>query len=342
MSRLCTITLNEKLKSIRLALLTALAATGVLAAGGPAYSQQARDITIGFSSGSLSSGSLRVAKEMGLYEKYGLNPRFVIAESGNVAVSGLIGGSFDAVVANTGDMITAQAAGQKVVSLSAVYDGLGGTVILSKAAAEKVGVSPTAPIKDRFKALETLTIAMPSPTSNYTLAFKAAAAGLGANIKTTYINAASQQAAFDSGAIHGFMSSAPNWMPSIANGKAFVWISGPKGDIPREYRPTMTLTLQMMRSVAEANPAIVKGLNGVLADFVEALNTRPADVKAATAKVYSGVDAPSLELFFTYEGQSWKARRPTVEDMVHEIQFTKAGGVSNPKIESLDPTTLVF
>ena len=314
----------------------------LLAANGPSYSQPVRDITIGFSSGSLTSGSLRVAKEMGMYEKYGLNPRFVIVESGSIAVTGLIAGSFDAVVANTGDMITAQMSGQKVVTVAAVYDGFGGTVVLSKSVADKLGVSPTSPIKDRFKALEGQVIAMPSPTSNYTIAFKAAAAGLGANIRTTYVTAPNQQAALESGAIQGYIGSAPFWMLPVINGSGVVWISGPKGELPYEYSPAMTLTLQMMRPVAEANPAIVKGLTGVLADFTEALDKRPADVKAATAKVFSSLNAPSLDLFLSYESSSWKAKIPTLKDMTHEIEFTKAGGTTNPQIDRIDAASLIF
>ncbi|RVO69935.1 ABC transporter substrate-binding protein [Sinorhizobium medicae] len=311
---------------------------------GTAHGQTAaRDVKIGFASGSLTGGSLRIANEMGLYQRYNLNPTFVMADGGNVAVAGMIGGSFDAVVANFGDVLTAQANGQKVSVVTSVYNGFGGTLVLSKEIADKLPVSADAPVKDRFKALEGLLIAVTTPASAYTLAFKAAAAGMEShNIQTTFVTAPNQPATMASGAIQGYVSSAPYWISDVISGKGVIWVSGPRGDIPFEYRPSNTLTLLMLAPYAEQNPDLVKGLRGVLSDFAVALKERPDEVKAAAAKIFPNLQKEALDLFFEYEADAWIAKPPTPEEIAHDIAFNKAGGLALDGLESIDPASLVL
>ena len=308
----------------------------------PAYAEQVRDITIGLSSGSLTVGSLRIAKELGLYQKYGLNPKFVILESGNAALSALLGGSLEATVATPGDLIAAQARGQKVVSIANVYNGLAATLVLSRTVVDKLGVSPTAPVQDRFKALDGLLISLPSATANFTLAFKAAAQIAGVTPRTTYITAANMPAALESGAIQGLFTSAPFWTSPVVKGSGVVWLSGPKGEFPPDSVPASAATIQVTRQFAEANPDVVKGLSGVVADFAALVDQNPEAVKAATIKTFSNVDVPVVDLFLAYESSAWKTKKLTVADMIHEIAFVKASGVPLPQLDTLDPATLIF
>ena len=306
-----------------------------------AISQPMKDVTIGLSTASLTVSSLRVAKEMGLFEKQGLNPKFVFMDSGNAALSGLIGGSFPAVVATSSDLVAAQAHGQKVVVIANIYSGLGGTLVLAKGAAEKLGVSPTAPVKERFKALEGLTLALPSATGGYTVAFRGAAQAAGVSIRSVYSAASNMPPSLESGAVQGFITSAPYWTYSVTKGSAIVWISGPKGEFG-ENSPASSASLQMMRDFAQANPDLVKKFTAVVADLGKAIEERPAEVKATLAKVFPEVDAATINLFFDYESSSWKGKPLTPSDMAHEIAFAKASGMQLPQIDSIDPASLLF
>ena len=323
-------------------LAASLAGAVMLAMTSAASAQPLKEITVGLSSSGLVVGSPRIAKEMGLYEKYGLNPKFVVAESGNAALSALIGGSFQAIVANTGDHIAAQARGQKLVSIASVYDGLAASLVLSKSVAEKLGVSPTAPVSERFKALEGLLIALPSPTANFTLAFKGAVQAAGVTTRSTYVPAASMPAALQSGAVQGYFTSSSFWAPVVINGSAVVWLNGPKGEFPPQSTPATAATIQMLRSAAESNPDIVKGLEGALTDFAKAITDRPAEVRAAAARTFPEVDAATLDIFLAYESAAWKTKPFTAKEMAREIDFVKASGVAIPQIESLDPAAMVY
>ena len=70
----------------------------------------------------------------------------------------------------------AHARGLKVVVLANTYAGFSGTLVLSKSVVDKLGVSPTAPIAQRLKALDGLVIGSPSATGAYTVTARAAAA----------------------------------------------------------------------------------------------------------------------------------------------------------------------
>jgi ABC-type nitrate/sulfonate/bicarbonate transport system substrate-binding protein len=214
-------------------------------------------------------------------------------------------------------------------------------VVLAKAVADKLGVPPSAPVAARLKALDGLVIASPSPTGAYTITLRGASAAAGANVRFTYMAQPAMLAALDSGAIQGFIGGAPFWSTPVLKGAAVMWISGPKGEFPSEFVPAATATLQTMRSQADANPALVKRLADVFADLGKAIEERPADVKAAVAKLYPSLDAATLDLLLSAEMRAWSTRPLTVKDMAHEIAYIKLAGTPIPRLDSLDPAAML-
>ena len=317
-----------------------VSATVMLAMTAAVSAQQLKDIKVGLSTSSLTAGSVRVAREMGLYQKYGLNPTFSAMDNGNAALTGLIGGSFQVVVATTGDLIAARTRGQNVVAIASVFDGLAATLVLSKSVANKLGVSPTAPVQERFKALEGLMIALSGPTANVSLAFKSAVQAAGVTTRTVYVANADMPAALESGAVQGFFTSSSFWGPAVAKGSAVVWLRGPQGEFPPESTPVTAATIQMTLDYARNNPDVVRGFIGANEDFSKALIERPAEVKAAAAKAFPQAAPAILDLFFDNESSAWKTKPFTAKEMAHEIEFAKASGL--PATESLDPATMVY
>jgi ABC-type nitrate/sulfonate/bicarbonate transport system substrate-binding protein len=96
-----------------------------------------------------------------------------------------------------------------------------------------------------------------------------------------------------------------------------------------------------MRSQADANPALVKRLADVFADLGKAIEERPADVKAAVAKLYPSLDAATLDLLLSAEMRAWSTRPLTVKDMAHEIAYIKLAGTPIPRLDSLDPAAML-
>jgi ABC-type nitrate/sulfonate/bicarbonate transport system substrate-binding protein len=318
-----------------------LAVASVLATATP-QAQQPREIIFGVASGSLVAAPPRIAKEMGLFEKRGLSARVVMMESANAATTALISGAVHVNISGPGELVVAQGRGQKVVAIANTYGGLGGSLVLAKSVAGKLRVAPNAPIAERLKALDGLLIASTTATSAYTVAYKSAAKVAGAEIRFTYMTLPAMAAALESGAIQGYIGGAPFWAIPLVKGAGVLWISGPKRELPAEVSPVSSANLQMMRAKAEANPDLVAAIVGVFADFAVALDTRPADVKAAIAKLYPDLDAATLDLLFASESLAWKPPPLTAADMAHEIAFVKASGTPLPEIDKIDPASLLF
>ncbi|MGH6860542.1 MAG: ABC transporter substrate-binding protein [Phyllobacterium sp.] len=301
-----------------------------------------RELKIPISSFSFATAGVRVAREMGIFEKYHLNANVVLMDSGNAAISALIGGAAEVVLTGPGEIVAARGRGQAVVIVADVYRGLGASLVLSKAAAAKLKVKSDAPVAERLKALDGLLIASASATSAYTVAFKGAAESQGANIRFSYMAQPAMVAALESGAIDGFIAGAPFWGISVTKGNAELWLSGPKGDLPKQNTPVSTLSFQATEDFAAKNPDLMDKLIAVTQDLGTAVRERPEDVKKALAKLYPDVDVKSLDLLFAAESPAWESKPLTKEDMAHEIAFVKSMGISLPQIDSVDPADLLF
>ena len=320
-----------------------IAAAALFLAGSRAEAQQALNVTVGLASSSFATAALRIANELGLLAKHGVNARFVVTESSVVALTGLLSKSFDFAIIGLPELVLAQARDQKVVAIANVYGGFATSMVLSKAAATKIGIAPTAPINQRFKGLDGLLIATPSATAGGTVAFKAAALAQGANVRLTYMSQPSMQASLEVGAIDGYLSSAPFWAFPVVKGHGHVWISGPKGDFPSTSTPSVTALLVANREFAEANKELMTRLKVVVADLGKAIEQRPAEVKKAVAKLYPDVQADALDLLFEVESVSWNAKQLDAKDMAREILMVKAIGVQLPPlIDTIDPATMLF
>jgi ABC-type nitrate/sulfonate/bicarbonate transport system substrate-binding protein len=309
---------------------------------GTAFAEQARDVSMGLASTSFATAPARIAKELGLYEKHGLEPRFTVMDNASAATTALISRSVNAALSGPGELVIAQARGQKVVVLANIYAGLSGSLVLSKSVADKLGTAPSAPIAERLKALDGLVIASPSATGAYTVALRGAAKSAGANIRFTYMALAAMPAALESGAVQGFIAGAPFWAFPIRKGSGILWISGPKAELPPENMPASSANLQVFSDFAAANPDWAKSLATVFTDLATAIDERPADVKAAVAKLYPDLDPGTVDLLFAAEAAAWKTKPATPADMARDIAFVKSIGTPIPQIDSIDPASMIY
>jgi ABC-type nitrate/sulfonate/bicarbonate transport system substrate-binding protein len=307
-----------------------------------AIADNLRKVSIGLSSMTFAPAPARVADKMGIFAKHGFAPSFVVLDSGNAATAALLSGSLQVIVGGPGEHVAAAARGQDIVAIANVYQGLGGSLILSKVAAEKIGVAPDAPIVQRLRALDGLLIGSSSATSSYTVAVKSAADSAGASVRFTYMAQTVTPGAMEKGAIDGFMASAPVWSVPVISGNGLLWLSGPGGDFPAEYAPASSTSIQMMRPTAEKDPTLVKAFRDTFAEFVTILKERPDEVKAAVAALYPDLSSETIEVLFQKEAIAWAAKPLTVDDMRHEIAFVKTAGANLPGVDKNDPAKLLF
>jgi ABC-type nitrate/sulfonate/bicarbonate transport system substrate-binding protein len=319
-----------------------LTAAAALAPAGTAQAQELKAITIATSSASIPAAPARLARELGLFEKHGLKATVTPMDSGSVATAGLISGSVDFVTTGPTDVVFAQGRGQKLVALTTGYRGFAATLVISKAIAEKAKVAPNAPIAERLKLLDGLTIGSPSATSTFTIAVKSAAASVGAKVNFVYMAQPAMTAAFQTGAIQGLTVSAPYYVAPVASGAGVIWIAGPKGEFPKASAPANSVVVITRQDYAQANRDVIKRVNAVFAEFWRAVDERPGDIKAAMVRLWPDLDAKTVELVFAGESPAFKAGPLTVAEMAHEIEFLKAGGVTLPQMDKLSAAEMVF
>lgn len=318
----------------------ALAALASLAAT-PGSAQELRKINLGITSASIPASVARVAKELGLWEKQGLDVTIKTLDNGQVASMGLVAGSLDFTTTAPSDVVMLQSRGQDIVALTGVYRGFAGVLVISKAAAAKSGLTAASPLNERLKAVNGLTIATPSATSTYTFTVKSAIEAAGAKVNFTYMAQQAMVAAFETGAIQGFIAGAPFYSMPALSGSGVIWVSGPKGEFPPQYTPSHALTLNAKRDFAKANPDLVKKAVAVFAEVSRITAERPGDVKAAIGKLFPDVLPANLDLIFEQEAAGFRTTTLTVEDIAREIAYVKGSGGDVPPLDGLKPADLI-
>ncbi|TCM47193.1 ABC-type nitrate/sulfonate/bicarbonate transport system substrate-binding protein [Rhizobium sp. PP-F2F-G48] len=308
-----------------------------------AHAADLKKISIGLSSSSIAVAGPKLAKELGLFEKHGLEVTITSMETSTTATAGLISGSLNYVAGGPTDVIYANARGQNLVALCALYRGFSGVTVLSKATVEKLGVSPTAPVVDRAKALNGLLLASPSATSNFTMGPKLLTEAYGTKIRFTYMGQDAMSAALQSGAIQGYTASAPFYTQNVMKGDAVVWLNGPNGDYSTGAAalPANGSALFSTRTFVEANRDTSKRTCAVFDDLAKAFKERPDDVRSAMRRVFSNVDPATIDTVFKTDSPAFATKPLTKEDMAHEIAYIKASGV-DLDASKIDPASLVI
>jgi ABC-type nitrate/sulfonate/bicarbonate transport system substrate-binding protein len=320
---------------------TVLAGAGAIIFS-PAVRAQTRDVTIPISSASFATASVRAADLLGCFQKVGLSVKLPMLDTGSNLTAALISGSAPIILGGSAEQVAVWLKGQQILTMANVYWGMAASIVLAKEVADKLSVNANAPAKEKLKALDGLLIAAPSPTSTYTNSFKGAAEAAGAKIRYTFMGQPAMVAALESGAIQGYTAGAPFWGSQVARGKAVLWLSGPKGDLPKENTPASITAFQTLRRTADADPDLMKRVIDSYRAFSEILEKTPGEVRTAVGRLYPEVEPATMDVLFAAENSAWKYRPTTVESMKQEIAFMAASGTSLPGIEKLDPAAMFY
>ena len=313
---------------------------GVVLGAQAAPAQPLQDVTIGLGSRSLAGGGVRIAKELGLFEKNGINVTFVFTDNPTIAISGLVSKSYDFTVTGFPDFLAAKAQGQDVVVVASTYDGLGVNIVLEKGVAAKLGIARSAPLEQRLKAMDGLLIGATGASSTTKISLDSAAKSVGANVRFAYMAYQAMLTALETGAIQGFVAAAPFWALPVVNGKAVDLVSV-KDEFKAEFVPTMSSALGTRADVITRSPDLVKKMAAVVSDLGNAVKQRPADVKAAMIKVFE-LDPRVADALSESEARSWNTKPLTVEQVDREIAYLKAYSLAPPGLEKVAPASMIY
>jgi ABC-type nitrate/sulfonate/bicarbonate transport system substrate-binding protein len=228
-----------------------------------------------------------IALKAGIFKQNGLNVKTVNAGTGALAVEALTGGSGQFVVTGSADLFSAAKSGQHLYILAKASSGLSTQIVLTSAGVKKTGLTAGAPLAQRIKALNGLTIASPSAASSWTAQAAKAAATQGATIKFTYVQENSMAAAMQAGRIDGLVA-APPWSTEALYAKTgTLWLSGPAGTFPggytvSSYGDPLVATTQ---AYGNAHPKVAEEFTKSILQAADLLSSQPAQAAAYVKQV---------------------------------------------------------
>jgi ABC-type nitrate/sulfonate/bicarbonate transport system substrate-binding protein len=304
-----------------------------------ASAEDLQEVTIAVSSTSFVLGGVRIGEQAGLFATNGLHARIVVMESGNAAMSALIGGSAQFTVAGPGEVLAARARGQDVVIVANLYKGLAGSVVLSRDAVASLNVAPNAPVMERLRALNGLSIAVPSATSALLAPVRDAAEAAGAHIRFSYMSQPAMVAALESKAVQGIDASFPFAGTPIIRGTGVLWIDGPGAELA-QFSPASSSCIQTTGAYATANADTVRRLQKSIVAIADYVGERPAEAKQALAKGYPQLGPTEIDLAFSEQQKNWTKPFLSVDDIRHEIGLLKASA-NLPGLDAIDPASVL-
>ena len=298
-------------------------------------------ITLALSSNSLAYGGLRIAQQMGLFAKNGIEPRIIVMDSGNAATAALVSKSAQFASSGPGEVLAARARGLDVLMVVNIYRGLVAPVTLAKSVAEKLPGGPKAPLAERFKALDGLVLAVPSPTSALLAPIRASAEKVGAKPKFIFMAQPAMVTAMESGAIQGFVGSSPFWAPAVLKGTGVIWIDSPHGELMPGTQPSSSACLEVLGDYGRANPDIVKRLRAVFIDAGALIKADPDAALAALSKAYAQSDQATLKLVFERDAANWTQPDFSEDDVRQEIALLKQSA-DIPGLDAIRPADVLL
>jgi NitT/TauT family transport system substrate-binding protein len=195
-----------------------------------------RKLTIGVGGYTFAYLPLFVANATGMLAEDGLQVDLIQTGSGATAMAAMLGGSFDICGLVLSDVILAATKGQRIAVFAPLMSQYASDAIISKAAADKVGIKPGMPLMERIKRLKGLTLAVSGRGSGidkmWRYMFKQAGLDPDRDVTLTVIKLDQMYPALRAGQIDGYNTTAPANIRAVDEGLA-VWVARPsQGEVP--------------------------------------------------------------------------------------------------------------
>jgi NitT/TauT family transport system substrate-binding protein len=179
---------------------------------------------------------LLVATAAEFMKAEGLDVTLINTGGGTNTMAAMLGGSVDVAGLVMSDVVLAVSKGQKLNAIAPLISQYASDAVISKKAAEKVGLVPGMPLKERMARLKGLTLAISSRGSGTDKIWRylLSLGGLDPekDVSLTVVKLDQMYPAMRSGQIDGFNTTAPANNQAVEDGIA-VWAARPsQGEVP--------------------------------------------------------------------------------------------------------------
>jgi NitT/TauT family transport system substrate-binding protein len=253
-----------------------------------------RKLTIGVGGFTFAYLPLFVAEAAGLFREEGLEVSLVQTGSGTTAMAAMLGGSFQITGLVLSDVILAASKGQKMTVFAPLMTQYASDAIISKAAAERVGMKPDMPLPERLKRLKGLTLAVSGRGSGIDKMWRylLGQVGLDADkdVTLTVIKLDQMYPALRAGQIDGYNTTAPSNNRAVQEGLG-VWVARPsQGEVPGLENFIYTILAIDPAFLQAERPTVTRFVRG-LARGLALIHADPvAAAKAVHGKIWAQTD----------------------------------------------------
>jgi NitT/TauT family transport system substrate-binding protein len=277
-------------KTVAIALL-ALSAGTAQAADTPAMEHA----TLSLPAINLGFLSRFVADDEGLWKKEGLEVTVQVIQ-GVGSTNAVIAGSINFGYASAATITRAKARGQNLVALATQSQESGETIVIRKSIADAAHFDPNAPLKERGKILQGHSFAIGGAGAIPDVVLKVVAMEAGVppgSVTTAPMSPDAQLAAFDRGAVDGFVSGPPFTQIATVAGTAVIVSDTTKSE-PKEYSPISSGLVLARADFCPAHKSIcTKFMHGVV-NALTFIKTHKAETLAIMKKHFSSFDEKVL------------------------------------------------
>ena len=275
------------------------------------------------------SGALYVAKQLKLFEKYGLEPEISYVQGGALALQSVLTKDADVGILSYEHVLTVASKGKRIVAFFNIANRPVNNIIASDkivAGSEKMSV------EDKIKRLKGARVALPSPNGSgekmlRTLANKYGLS-LPGDITSVYVGAeaASYVAAFQKGVVDAALPFEPAGVLVQQADKGKIFLNVMNGEIP-EFRDILFMTLSAHPDIVKEKPELLRKVAKVFAEAQHILKTDPKRGKELMAKEYPSMAADTNSQAFDTVSQIWsKDGRMSLEQAKATYSYLQPGG----------------
>jgi ABC-type nitrate/sulfonate/bicarbonate transport system substrate-binding protein len=290
----------------------------------------------------IAQALVAIAQEAGLFTKYGINAKLIVADGGSAAQQLVVAGSAEFATGSVEAALVADTEGYSMLTPIRLYAGLNASLVVSQAfvqQAAKSGVTPSSSVAARLKVLNGSTLACPSVSSPFTVALNDSLSTVGASAKLSYVGTEEQVAVFARHSVQGEMMSSPDAELGIQEGGGQVWISGPKGQFPGYTGNYFSAPLTVSAAFYKKDPqAVVR----VAAALIAASNMVKND-QAAAEQIMRKLNPSLSDAIFD---QVWQSNEPALTNPVPTaadvgLVIQKFSGPGAAQVKKINPAAVL-
>ncbi len=228
--------MHSRRSVLKCSLGAALATGAVIGSRTRAIAQSSEKVSIGLGGYTFAFLPVLAADAAGLFKAEGLDVSLVQTGGGANTMAAMIGGSVDTAGLVMSDLILAASKRQKIAAFAPLMTQYASDAVISKGAAEKVGITEGMPLRERLARLKGMALAISSRGSGTDKMWRylIEQGGLDPDKDTnlTVVKLDQMYPALRAGRIDGFNTSAPTNNRAVQEGLA-VWAARPsQGEVP--------------------------------------------------------------------------------------------------------------